>query len=148
MAANIAAVEPPECGIKFTDAMRMKYHENWHKGSLDTVCKECDNHNYRDPWSLKTHIKRVHLGEKNFSCEKCSFRAFNIHKLVNHEKMVHSNTLESCSICKNEVKSMYHHMRSKHSDTPEAYENYKKIQKNSRLEDDENKKLISHLKEE
>ena len=94
------------------------------------MCQDCKK-NFRDPSSLKKHIRRVHLGEKNITCDQCSFSSFDKHKLAVHVNQVHSNSTESCLLCKAEIKSMYHHMKSKHSDQPEAYEYYKKIQSKS-----------------
>ena len=73
------------CGKKYGEPSKLKYHEEWHKGSLATVCTEC-NKNYRDPTSLKNHIKSFHLKERNFPCDKCSFKGFNIHKLRRHQE--------------------------------------------------------------
>ena len=71
------------CEKKFTESLKVKYHESIHTGEKPYACKYCEKR-FIQPNSLKRH-ELIHTGEKPYSCKTCAYRCRDGGNLKKHE---------------------------------------------------------------
>ena len=126
-----------ECGQSFYGNYQLKEHMNVHLKHPAQTCSLCEK-TFCKPYALKIHLKSVHQNIKDFSCDYCEFKAFNAHKVNIHQARKHENFTETCFICQNKTKSIYHHIKYTHKELPDAWEDYKRVKKLKELSKLEN----------
>ena len=102
-----------ECGRCFKVTGKFNEHKKFHQRDESLICTKCARL-YTSRYALMTHVKNVHEGIKDFSCEKCNFKACNTWKLSLHTRKVHLNEVLTCSLCEKRVKHEYQHVTSMH----------------------------------
>ena len=71
---------------------------------------------------MRNHVDYVHNRVKNYSCGQCDFKASQKEKLQKHVRSVHEKQMETCNICKIQVKHVYHHVKVHKNDFDNAWE--------------------------
>jgi len=120
------------CGKNFKEKAGFNMHMKFHEGHKDLICEIC-NKLFHKTSTKKKHVAIVHNDVRNFSCERCSYRASVKAKLVRHIQKTHENHQEVCFICNMTVKHAYHHVKSAHKDYPNAWQEFMKQKKKADL---------------
>jgi len=115
-----------ECGKVFYFSSEFLNHKKFHQGHPASTCEICHK-TFHKPETMRTHVKYVHNKVKNYSCDRCDYKAGQKEKFEKHVKKVHEKEMETCNICKEQVKHSYHHVKSHHKDIENAWEVHKEL---------------------
>ncbi|KAF2486572.1 hypothetical protein BDY17DRAFT_239292, partial [Neohortaea acidophila] len=101
-----------ECGRAFTTSTRLKRHAATHEKAEELKCQAIGcGQVFRKMETLQRHIKKDHLGEKAYRCEKlvydeasgleeeCGETFISVGQLNSHENREHNRMKHFCSIC-------------------------------------------------
>ncbi|CRL05319.1 CLUMA_CG018230, isoform A [Clunio marinus] len=114
------------CGKSFKEARHLSVHMNSHlPDELKFVhtCEYCDK-KYSSTFSLKQHIKHVHVKDENFKCHSCDKTFSRKANLDSHLNHVHTTERKfSCDVCglKLKTKSILRVHKKIHSTNPDDF---------------------------
>ena len=110
---NIPIFNCDECGKIFYIKNDLTNHVKYHQKHPDLTCKDCGKY-FTKAINVKNHVKHVHSLVKNLSCHLCTYKTSRKEKLNIHIQKVHEQQMETCLICKSQVKYLYQHIRNFH----------------------------------
>lgn len=135
-----------ECGKSFKEARHLAVHQNSHLPSerkFVHLCTYCDRR-YSSIFSLRHHIKHIHVKELNFQCQHCEKAFSRKANLDSHISHVHtSERKHECDICglKVKTKSILRVHKKIHSTNPEDFLPCEVCQKEFKTQN----QLINHM---
>lgn len=115
-----------ECGKSFKEMRHLTAHQNSHlPNELKFIhhCTYCDRR-YSSIFSLRQHIKHIHVKEANFQCQFCRKAFSRKANLDSHVSHVHTTERKfNCDICglKLKTKSILRVHKKIHSTNPEDF---------------------------
>ncbi|CAH1642021.1 unnamed protein product [Spodoptera littoralis] len=106
------------CSKHFTYTYMVDEHKIKEHGFKRPICNcpECGK-TFSKPLNLKTHIRSVHIKERNYPCPKCELRFFTNCDLKRHEKTHEELRSFCCTYCVSKFKSKdswRRHLRRQH----------------------------------
>ena len=122
-----------ECGKVFYFRTELSNHKKFHQKDPASTCDLCHK-TFSKPETKRRHVDYVHKKVKNHSCDQCDYRFSQKEKLQKHIRIVHERQMETCNICKIQVKHVYHHVKAHHSkDFDDAWEVHKALKTENEL---------------
>ena len=115
-----------ECGRVFFYSSDLSNHKKFHKKDPSSTCNVCDK-TFHKPETMRRHVDYVHNKVKNHNCDQCEYKASQKEKLQKHVKKVHLKLMETCNICKLEVKHVYHHVKIHNKDFENPWQVHKTL---------------------
>ena len=121
-----------ECSKVFFFSSDLQNHQKLHQKDPASTCNKCHK-TFSSPWTMRNHVDSVHNMVKSHSCGQCDFKASQKEKLQKHARSVHEKRLETCNICKIQVKHVYHHVKVHKNDFDNPWEVHKALKTETEL---------------
>ena len=106
-----------ECDYSTTRRTSIYRHKLSHSKERNFKCDEC-NLSFKDPYSISSHKRKVHVGQRNYKCEYCP-KAFKVPEALRRHLDIHEENYKAqCRICgKKFVQPGNYilHLRTKHN---------------------------------
>ncbi|GBP10178.1 Zinc finger protein 2 [Eumeta japonica] len=105
----------PFCSERFNEYFKRQKHLVKEHGEAPVLykCNVCFKE-FDKRYSLSKHQKKDHLEERNFQCDKCTYRCFSRHELISHMVKHGGERIYECQVCKKAFarkKTLREHMR-------------------------------------
>jgi len=113
-------VKPHVCGVcekAFIRRDQLQVHMSVHSKEKGFLCVTCGT-SYTRQTHLIEHNKRVHVGEKRFSCKDCVKSFFSPQQLKRHLRVHNGEKPYECNFCKRQFSRSHHlkiHIKRLHS---------------------------------
>lgn len=91
----------PVCSKTFQQQGILNLHTRMQHSNLPPkfACEFCNYTGAESKWKLDMHVKRIHLRQKSWQCEKCGQSFYKKAEMVQHNRAAHLNITYKCDLC-------------------------------------------------